>query len=530
MNTPAEIRPLSPLMPLAASILFAVALTQPPVFYSNQNQYFLHGLASSGFADLSSDWLANTKDSTPVFSWAVSVLYPLTGAMGVYAGFFVMSMVYFLSLWAIIATLPGKPVTTAGRWTFAAAMIGLHSGIIRWGSVYLFGVDYPWFFQAGVANQYILGAGLQPSVFGVFLLTAIAFFAHGRNVAAGMMIALACTLHSTYLLPGALLVTGMMVRLAVSQGIGKAIRFGLIVLLGVLPVTVAAAVVFRPTDSATFEEGQRILAWVRIPHHCDAARWIDLIAWLQIAWAGLGIVALWRSNLTLAIGIAVSLATGLSIVQILTHNTSLALLFPWRLSAVIVPVATAVLLARLTAGLEKLPGVFIGLCSFVVIAVAVVGAERVHSKNLGYQVSAAEDGLQLFVNANRQPGDVYLLPAGFPKPPAKPGSASASFVPVSQTGRPAMFELQRFRLIAGAAAYVDFKSIPYADIEVIEWQNRVKTVVRWYATPDWDSSGVLDEVRVAGITHVVVPDGVNVASSHLKQVYGDPAYRVFRIE
>src|SRR5690242_17866429 len=46
---------------LAWVVLFAVAHTQCPLYYSNQNQYFLHGLAAGGLGYLNEDWLANTQ-------------------------------------------------------------------------------------------------------------------------------------------------------------------------------------------------------------------------------------------------------------------------------------------------------------------------------------------------------------------------------------------------------------------------------------------------------------------------------------
>src|SRR2546430_16036943 len=74
---------------LVASPLFAAAYTQAPLYYSNQNQYFLHGLAYAGEGLLAEDWLAKTRDPTPVFSalvaltvrvlppWAFHVYYAL---------------------------------------------------------------------------------------------------------------------------------------------------------------------------------------------------------------------------------------------------------------------------------------------------------------------------------------------------------------------------------------------------------------------------------------------------------------------
>src|SRR4051794_25973234 len=80
------------------AILFAVAHTQSPLFFSNQNQYLLHGLALAGVGHLQHDWLANTADPTPVFSWLVACLYTVAGGFGLQVAFFVLVMTYFLSI------------------------------------------------------------------------------------------------------------------------------------------------------------------------------------------------------------------------------------------------------------------------------------------------------------------------------------------------------------------------------------------------------------------------------------------------
>src|SRR5207237_9961378 len=62
----------SALLFLIVTPLFAVAYAEAPLYYSNQNQYFLHGLADAGYGSLDQDWLANTHDPTPVFSGLVA--------------------------------------------------------------------------------------------------------------------------------------------------------------------------------------------------------------------------------------------------------------------------------------------------------------------------------------------------------------------------------------------------------------------------------------------------------------------------
>lgn len=517
-------------LPLVAAVLFAVAHTQPPLYYSNQNQYFLHGLAAASYGDLAGDWLANTRDPTPVFSAGVALAYRTLGEWPFHAVFFGLLVVYFLSLWGVISALPIAPRSAAGHGLFAALLIVAHAGIVRAASVALVGVDYPWYFQAGVANQYLLGAGLQPSVFGVTLLSAMAAYLRGRPVLAGGLAAAACVLHSTYLLPAGLLVAGMMTGQWRDGNRWTAVVTGAVALVVVAPVIVFTWIVFGPSSAEMFTEAQRILAWVRIPHHTDVASWLDGVAGLQLGWAAIGMALVRQSRLFPVLGVAAGVALALSIVQIVTGNATLALLFPWRISAVLVPMATAILAGRVACSAESFFSLNVvwGAAGLLVVT-SEIGAVVVYNRSLGYQSSRAEEGLIAFVREHRQPGDLYLLPTGFPPPPRKgKGSASSSFIPATGS-EVKIFELQRFRLATGAAAYIDFKSIPYRDGDVIEWQNRVAAVEQWYATPDWDAAGVVAVLQAKGITHVVVPASSPVTSARLVEVFADASYRVYRI-
>ena len=259
-------------------------------------------------------------------------------------------------------------------------------------------------------------------------------------------------------------------------------------------------------------------------------RWLDWVAGVQLVWLTAGLVAFRRTPLFVPLVVAAVLALVLSLVQVATGNATLALMFPWRLSAVLVPVATVAAAAGLARLAEKqLPPRLLVVGGVLAMAACVVGAVVVYTNGLAYQETTAEAELVRRVAEVRQPGEVYLLPSGFPKPVAARGSASSSFVPIKQSNTPAIFELQRFRLGTGAAVYVDFKSIPYRDDEVLEWHRRVTNAARWYATPDWDASGVMNEVIAEGLTHVIVPAGANVRSVRLELKSDGTAYRVYAV-
>jgi hypothetical protein len=90
--------------------------------------------------------------------------------------------------------------------------------------------------------------------------------------------------------------------------------------------------------------------------------------------------------------------------------------------------------------------------------------------------------------------------------------------------------MQRFRLHTGAAIYVDFKSIPYLDTEVIEWRDRLRLAETMQR--DLASGRVTQTVaalRKMRVTHVVVPAGLELQAPGLERVYEDHAYQVYRL-
>ncbi len=83
-----------------------------------------------------------------------------------------------------------------------------------------------------------------------------------------------------------------------------------------------------------------------------------------------------------------------------------------------------------------------------------------------------------FVRANGTPGDLYLIPVRVPDlARATRGSLSSDFKPLPDKRRDQKIipiDLQRFRLYTGVPIYVDFKSIPYKDTDVLEWHDRLR--------------------------------------------------------
>src|SRR5262245_60325527 len=263
---------------LAWAVLFAVAHGQSPDFYSNQHQYLLHGLADAGLGHLSDDWLANTRDPTPVFTRLVAATYTIAGWWGLQAIFFLMLGAYFEGARRMVEALPGFPQRGPARVLFLVMFLAVHACVLRVVSVWLTGVDYPWYLQAGLAAQYLLGPGLQPSAFGVLLILSLAAYANERSVLAGGLAAAAAVMHSTYLLPAGLLVLGYLVDLVRDGQRTRAAACGALALAVVLPAIGYNLRTFLPENADLLNEAQRILAHERIPHHTSVKYWLDAVA------------------------------------------------------------------------------------------------------------------------------------------------------------------------------------------------------------------------------------------------------------
>jgi hypothetical protein len=528
-------------LPILFAVLFAFAHTQSPLYYSNQNQYFLSGLADGGVGNLSADWLANTADPVPAFSAFVAFCVRYLGTWPFHAMYFVALMGYFLALWWLVRKLPFAP-SENGQWVVAVLLIVSHAGIVRFASERWLGADYPWFFHCGLASQYVLGPGLQPSVIGVLLVAAVAAYLNERPVLAAGMASGANLIHATYLLPAAMLIVGFLVGEVLRKRWRSAVVSAILALLLVLPTVVYDLRTFAPTDSKSFAESQRILVEIRIPHHAQPARWFDWVAGVQVIWMLLGLVAVRRTRLFVPFCVTYSLVAVGTLAVIVTNHLTLSLLFPWRVTAVLVPVSTAVLAAWVNSGLERLATKFtattkwveasprfsfVRLGLFVVSLFSALSGIVVMVFHLGYREPEYENPVLEHVARTRQPGDLYLVPAKIPKPSAARGVYSNTFVRPPAANRPGIFEIARFRLATGAPVFVDFKSIPYRDDEVLEWYRRVAATEKWYTHPDWDANGAFDEITREGITHVVAPTSVNLNCSRLELVFEGGAYRVY---
>ena len=494
---------------IGLAVLFMAITTQAPLYSSNQNQYFLHGMAQAGLGSLADDWLASTREPTPLFTLLVKWTFLLFKQPAwFYVWYTILMGIYFYCLVHLTGGTRGQKMTGISWMLPVTLLLLIHSAALRFLLSRLLGTGWAFLFDGGVAGQRLLGTVLQPSAFGVLLIAALLRFRDRHPFQAGILTASTAVIHPTYLLTSALMVLGFMVTLVVEEkSIKKPLQVGAIALVIVSPIL---AYIFTHFWGANPEEAayaREILVYNRLPHHALASTWADLPAFFRVCLV-IAALALTRKNrllwiplLTIFLG-----ASALTLIQVVSGNEFLALVFPWRPSALLVPVSSSILVFKFSGWLlQKSDGwpnrmvhwlqiACITLMIFLAAAGGVAMQQAVQARQ-----DAPSAPMTAWVREHSEPGDRFLIPVN----------------------------LETFRTSTLRPIYIDYFAIPYSDSDVIQWYHRVLAANKFYATADCNELFHLrDDER---LTHVVTETGsVQPDCRALELVYQDPAYTVYR--
>ena len=492
------------------SALFTLAYAQSPLYTSNQNQYFLHGYAKAMIGTLNQDWLANTLDPTPVFSQIIHVTaryLPWPPIFYVY--YAILAGIYIFSIYGILKEILSFKDSIAKRWFYLAVLTFIHSAALRYLLVRISTPDWAYLLDGGVAGQRLLGSVFQPSTFGVLLIFSIYLFLRGKFIGAALILVLVSTVHPTYLLSAAVLT---LVYMGITSQQQKGLRIPILMggtsLLGVLPILILAFKTFKGTSSWVATRSRDLLVSFRIPHHASPAEWLDGSVLIK---AGFILLALYLMRKTVFFHIlcwpfmAAALGT---LLQVLTTSNDIALLFPWRMSTWLVPLSLGIvvisILEKLWPLLEERAHPKILMASSVALVIFLAGTGFTKSAlEYNQKVSSSDRAMMAFIKENKSQGDVYLIP----------------------------LDMQDFRLETGASAYIEFKSIPYKDVEVLEWYRRVSIAGNLYRAPmKRVGCQILHDLYLEGVTHAVLPYDHTVKNcENLEIRYVDINYQVYRI-
>ena len=488
--------------PLGWGAIFALAHSQLPLYSGNQNSYLLHAVARVEAPGLATDWFVRTLDPFPLFTALSAALMRISPAT-LHVAYALVLLAYGVALWLLV-----KAATPASGWPGRTAVMAflvlLHSMQLNFLAQNFHDPWTPDFWTSGLASQYVLGPVWQPCVFGALLVLAVALAARKRYVAAVVLAVAAQALHASYLLGAASLVAGIAWAVWAEDGNARrALRLLIGGGLAMLPFFIFNLLRFRPSNPQVFDIAQNILFAERIPRHANPAIWWSNLAWLKIGLIVAGLACVWKGSLRrvllvpILFGLVLSLAAGLS------RNPSLSLLFPWRVSVWLVPVALALVtgwLAEIIGRWKPVRAVLAAISVLGVCACLLAAALGVHGFR---QLRSAQDPLYeetlAAVHAHLQPGEVLLIPP----------------------------HLEEFRLDAGVPIWIDRKTHAYQDKEILEWKARLEAANAWYA----GRPGKLETMDPAGAVSWVLLDSLT-ASAPLPPVsecvFSNATYRLIR--
>ncbi len=493
---------------LIGSALFGLAHTQWPLYVGKQHTKFLHGLAAAGLGELRGDWLAQTLDPLPLFSGLVFITQRFLDPVLFYVYQALLLGVYLAAILCIVGKVSSVGRSPAGSLAFVALFLGVYSTLLPPFNTPIFGSSLGWLLQSGVADQYLLNPSFEPGSFGVLLFVSLCAFLAGRPYWAASLAAAATLFHSAYLLAAAVLVACYAaITLWEERRWLKSIGIGLTALAVVLPGLLYNSWVLGPTTPESWQQAQDIIVYFRIPHHSLPELWVDDAVYFQLGVVVLGTLLAWRTRLFPILVASLAVAVGLTWLQTALDSTELAFLAPWRLSVYLVPLATAILLAKgvgwASAALDRAwpdSQVFVaGLSVIFVLLLALKGAVAIQDS----QRARAEDPRQplwQFVRGQVQAGDVYVVPSA----------------------------MAEFRLETGAPVVITYKSHPYKDTEILAWYERLQAVDAFYQEPTCERLDQL--ITEYGATDVVLPAEQSVAACDRGQeVYRDGQYSVVQV-
>jgi hypothetical protein len=495
---------------LCWSLVFGMLYAQSPLYSNNQNAYFLHGLANAGFGYLSHDWLATRQESMPVFSWLVYLTYTaFHSKIPFYLYYALLMGVYLFSMYGIMDMFFDLRRSKARTLLFLALFLAAHSAALRYLLSRLVDVDSTFLLEGGVAGQRILGQVFQPSVFGVLLVLSIYLFLRKRRTWSLVPIAAAIYFHPVYLLGGALLtVAYMWIVFREERNLKSPLLLGTVSLLLVAPALAYTIYIFWEPSRAVAHQALDILVNIRNPHHALVSAWLNWTVLVQavILLAGLFIV---RKTKLFTILIIVSASVMLlTIIQVATSNDWLALIFPWRVSVVLVPMGTTILVAFAVTKLMdgwKGPGWgergVEGFALLVIVGLMTVGAIRFQLES-ARQASDPARPMMDFVAAHKSPGDVYMVPS----------------------------KMTDFRLVTGAPIFVDFKSAPDRDADVLVWYKRIQVINSFYGGSKHACQSLKNIAAKYGVTYAVVETSNPFTTCHeLRTPFQDASYTVYTL-
>jgi|GEM_PF-2676739 len=480
----------------AVVLLFIFTRNFVPLYVNTQNEYYAHAFARAHENLLQNDWFTHTQLKHVVFSWMAEGLYRLNIAQtGTHiiqvileAIFYISSFYIFQSIFASVKRKNEKfHQLNINQLSFVASiiLIVIHNSLVLVAIANRFQVILPnaqhlWreFSNfSGLAVQVMNGGYLQPSEFGILFIAAIALALRSRWRIATVLLAATVNFHFSYSIHCGVFLLVFVGILLYEKQWRRAFEICVIFGLLVLPITLYA-VSFLGDPLADF--ASRIFAVEMFPFHSLPSVFWDRplqMNTLKTLMMMLGILLCWRFQLYRMLAI---MLTGFTFVVVsliyvvLSSNYSVAILFPWRASVFLVPLAAIVIIAVVVWVLTTLlrdrwlnQKWFQSALVFMLVAILLAeGFMFVRWTVIGVVNPGDVNANQIYAGITdaTEPSDILLIP--FEEHELLPSRFWAGT-----------------RLATERALYVDDFSFPMLGQDVAEFWDRLQFVESFYQEP-----------------------------------------------
>jgi len=474
----------------AITAIFGLSYTQHPLYTAHY--YFFFGLSRSGFGFLSGDLLALGIDPFPIFSFIVEITYKYLFEFLFYIYPILLTGVYALSFIGIVFEIFPKIRESKNLiFIFFAIFILIHSKLF-----YNITFKMGWVFTQGVANYYLLGPAFQPSMFGVFLLLSIFLFLKGKLRTATLVAVITTVIHPTYLLSaGCLTLSYMIAGYIRTKSFKEPMILGLIGLSIAVPIVIVTKfILLKSTSPEIMAQAEDILVNFRIPHHTVPSRWI-INTLYRIPYVLVAIFLIRKTKLFIPMTVLFTVTILLSALQMITDSTSLALISPWRMSVLLVPISTIAFLSFFLNRIKVVSGWWL-VTSVTVVVICTTYGINFMAVQKPYSEEFAE--LRTFVISNTQESDTYLIP-------------------------PRNKDFQHFRLSTGAPAYVHFKLHPFKDTDIIKWRDMIGKAEAFY-----ESGNICNMISEFPVTKIITKES-KIKCNGITEIFSNDSYNIYTL-
>lgn len=446
-------------------------------------------MGHGGFGYLENDWMVQTADPLPAFSAAIQFLFEHNLLWVTYLiQSFCVWIYAFFSFRMVNVIWNNRDVQS--QWLFYVFFFILHSPALFF--------DLHW----GLSFQYLIIQYLQPSSFSVLYIPTLYFFFRRKYLLSVVLMLIPALFHGIYILVGSALFFACFSYFFVKEKPSRPIIIASIVYsIIALLILIFNFMSFQSDTGELSEQANRIIATERIPHHTSVYSIFrfDLIIKMifllsAIFWVRKPLPK-WILQVLALLLIPAILST------FLLQNATISLTTPWRFSVVLIPLGFIFFSTKLSEWInEKLgkskiiPIISITACLFI--------------SGLGIHWTALEfkkkiEGSEMLSWINSRQGQFY----------------EATFLvhPVTKYA-------ESFRLTTGIPIYVNWKTHPYDNAEVLEWFNRLQTAKHFY-TREATSTEREDILKETNISHVVVRNDEEIAINGIK-VYEDEVFQI----